>query len=348
MVAPNRLAMLELDGSAGGGQLLRTALALSAVSGRSFEMRGIRSERPSPGLRPQHLAAVRAVGAVTDASVDGADEGSKTLQFRPGRVRPGHYAIDVGTAGSLTLLFDALLPLTHALDGTIALTASGGTDVRWAPTMDHYRRVKLPLLRRHGVPVAVDVTRRGFYPAGGGEATLVLAGSSVEPLALDAPEGRAAARGYALASEDRAGRDVAERQADAARGGLAAEGVEVTDRVVEYAGTQSTGSAVAVRLERGDSLAGGDALGERGTPAEEVGQAAVDRVVATRDSGAAVDVHLADQLLVFLALAGGRLSVPGLTEHAKTNLGVLEAFGHDLQAAEEHGRYVLTAEKSDP
>ena len=260
--------MLELDGSGGGGQLVRTALSLAAVSGRGFEMRGIRQQRPNPGLRPQHLAAVRVIADVTGAEVAGATEGSETLEFRPGPVQPGEYAVDVGTAGSLTLLFDAVLPLTHGLGGALTLSAHGGTDVRWAPTMDYFRRVKLPLLRRCGVPVGVDVTRRGFYPAGGGEATLVLAGSSPGPLSLESPGGPAAARVYSVATKGLAESDVAERQADAARRELEAADVEVVDRVSAYVSARSPGSAIAIRLDRGELIAGADALDRLG--AEEL------------------------------------------------------------------------------
>lgn len=339
--------MLELDGSGGGGQLLRTALSLAAVSGEAFEMRGIRGERPNPGLRPQHLAAVRAVADVTGAGVEGASEGSERLEFHPGPIESGRYVVDVGTAGSLTLLFDTLLPLAHGLEGTIALTAGGGTDVRWAPTMDYFRRVKLPLLRRHGVPVAVDVTRRGFYPTGGGEATLQLSGARVEPLSLERADGPVSARVYSVATEGLADREVAERQADAAREGLAASDVAVTGRVVEYAAARSPGSAIAIRLEGAGALAGVDALGERGTPAEAVADAAVERAVATRDSGAAVDVHLADQLLVFLALAGGHASIPRVSDHVETNLAVLDAFGYEVSAASADGSVVLEAPLPD-
>lgn len=323
--------MIDLDGSGGGGQLVRTALSLSALSGRAFSMNGIREDRPNPGLRPQHLAAVRAIAQITDAEVAEATEGSRTLRFRPGPILPGRYDVDVGTAGSVTLLFDAVLPLLVSLEGTLVLRASGGTDVRWAPSFDYFRRVKLPLLRRHGLSVAVDLDGRGFYPVGGGSATLSLAASTPEPLELDADAAPATARVYSVATTGLADGAVAERQADAVVDGLDGLAVDVTERTVEYATAPSPGSTVTIRLDRGTSILGVDALGERGKPSEAVAEEAVDRARETVESGAAVDVHLADQLLSILCSTGGHVSIPRVTGHVETSLSLLEQFGHRLR-----------------
>ena len=336
--------MLDLDGSAGGGQLVRTALSLSALSGEPFRMDGIRGARSPSGLRPQHVAAVKAVSSVTDADVSGATEGSDTLVFEPGSVRPGRYAVDVGTAGSVTLLFDALLPLAVALDGPLSLEAHGGTDVRWAPTFDYLRRVKLPLLRRHGIGAVVDLSRRGFYPAGGGEATLSMFPSTPESLDLEKGESPGPARVSSVASTDLAGQEVAERQASAAVEALAEEGVSVVGRTSEYVDVRSPGSAIAIDVECGPSTLGGDALGERGTPAEAVGSAAVERALAPVEAGATVDDHMADQLLIFLALAGGRVRIPAVTDHVQTARTLLGRFGYDVRL-ETDGPPVLSARK---
>lgn len=323
--------MLELDGSAGGGQLVRTALAVSALSGEPFRMTGIRDARPDPGLRPQHLAAVRALAAITGADVSGAVEGSGSLRFEPGPVRPGRYEVDVGTAGSVPLLFDTLLPLTMELDSHLGVLATGGTDVKWAPTMDYLRLVKLPLLRRHGIGAAVDLSRRGFYPAGGGEAMLSLFPSSIEPLEIDTAPSSVSAWVSSVASEDLADAEVAERQASAAIDELAELDVGFVRRAVEYTDSRSPGSAVTIGVDFGSTLVGGDALGERGVPAEEVASRAVERALEPLETGAAVDRHMADQLLVFLASAGGRVMIPTETDHVETSLRLLEAFGYDVQ-----------------
>lgn len=322
--------MLELDGSAGGGQLLRTAIALAAVTGQSVRLSGIRADRPTPGLRPQHLAAVDLLAAVTDADVSGARVDSTAIEFDPGAVSPGTYDVDIGTAGSVPLLFDAILPLAVIADGPLTVRARGGTDVRWAPTMDYLRHVKLPVLRRHGVGVAVDLDRRGFYPTGGGAATLRLWPADPGRFDVPAPDGPSTARVYSVATADLEDRAVAARQATAARTGLEAIGATVLECRASTVDATSTGSAVTVRLDRGASIVGADALGERGTPAETVGDRAGNRIRAVEASGAAVDAHLADQLLVFLAALGGELTLPSVTDHVRTNAVVLDRFGRPV------------------
>ncbi|HKJ59919.1 MAG TPA: RNA 3'-terminal phosphate cyclase, partial [Halobacteriales archaeon] len=278
--------MLELDGSSGGGQLVRTALALSALSGTPFRMEGIRGGRPQPGLRPQHLAAIELVTDVAAAEVSGASIDSDELEFDPGELRPGRYDADIGTAGSVTLLFDAVVPLAVALDGRLEVQVTGGTDVRWSPTFDYYRRIKLPLLRRLGVDVAVDLDGRGFYPAGGGRATLWLGPSTPDSLSLYSRGPLLGARVYSVASTDLADRDVAERQADSAVDGIDDLGLDVVERTVQYADARSTGTAVAIRLDSEEAIAGFDAIGERGKPAETVAGDAVERARSFADSAA--------------------------------------------------------------
>jgi len=336
--------MVEIDGSAGGGQILRTALTLSMLSGESVTVTDVRANRPDPGLKAQHLAAVEVAAAVSDATVSGAELGSETVEFDPGDPTGGRYEADVGTAGSLTLLFDTLLPLATVLEDPLSLSATGGTDVKWSPPLSSYRHVKLPLLREHGLAATVEPERPGFYPAGGGRATLHLWPSSVSPLALDggAPGSDGPqARIYSLAADSLADADVADRQADAAERLLSDLAVESVHREVTYAAATSPGSSLVVALD-GDGVIGGfDACGEKGKRAEAVASEAVADLQAFRETGAAVDEHLADQLLVFLALAGGRVVVPGLTDHVETNLAVLDEFGYDL-TVEESDRGVVT------
>lgn len=335
--------MVEVDGSAGGGQILRTALTLSMLSGESVTVTDVRGDRPEPGLKAQHQTAVAVAAAVCDAAVEGAELGSEAVEFDPGVPTGGDYEAEIGTAGSLTLLFDTLLPLATVLDEPLSLSATGGTDVKWSPPLSYYRRVKLPLLREHGLAATVEPERPGFYPAGGGHATLHLWPSSVSQLALDggAPGSDGPqARIYSLASESLADADVADRQTDAAERELSRLDIDVVRREVTYAVADSPGSSVVVELGGDGIVAGFDACGEKGKRAEAVASDAVTDLRAFRETGAGVDEHLADQLLVFLALAGGRIVVPRLTDHVETNLAVCEAFGYDL-SVEESGRGVV-------
>jgi RNA 3'-terminal phosphate cyclase (ATP) len=350
------VSAVELDGSAGGGQLLRTALTLSCLTGRPFEMTGVRADRPKPGLRPQHCACVEAVAALTDATVDGDVIGSETLSFAPTRSPSGDVAVDAETAGSVTLVFDTVVPLAVGIDEPIGVTASGGTDVKWAPTLDYLRRVKLPLLARHGLAADVTLDRRGFYPVGGGRATLHVAPSTLRPLAVD-ERGPLVASAHAVAAADLADADVCERALARVRERLSLPAAETpTDDSVEpsarsrrsfaegtatYAETDCPGFALLVSVA-GGTRAGFDAIGERGVPAEEVADEVVDAVHAWLDGPGAVDAQLADQLVVPLSLAGGSVRAPRSTAHLRTNRELVEAFGYELDARETDEGIVLS------
>lgn len=335
--------MHELDGADGGGQLLRSALTLSALTGDSFRMENVRGGRSNPGVRPQHAAAIRAVAAVCEATVEDGDVGSEAVEFHPGSIRGGDVEVDVGTAGSVALVCDTVLPLATRAPDPFELTVTGGTDVKWAPPVEYYRQVKLPLLDRFGLTAALTVERRGFYPAGGGEVSLSLHPSSLSSIDLTARGEFEGSRVWSVASEDLADADVATRQADAATEGLQRSGLDVRDRSATYVEADSTGSAIVVRCEYERSLAGFTSLGEKGKPAEDV---AGDTVAAARSfqtGPGAVDRYMGDQLLVFLAIAGGRLALPETTEHVRTSLELFEAFGLDLTTEGREDGAVLVA-----
>ncbi|WP_136717099.1 RNA 3'-terminal phosphate cyclase [Halorientalis salina] len=331
--------MLELDGSDAGGQFLRRALALSILTETPVTVDGVRGSRPDPGLKPQHLAAVEAAAEACDGSVDGARVGSETVGFEPGSLSGGTVTVDIETAGSVTLVFDTLLPLALRIEEPLTVRATGGTDVTWSPPMLWYRRVKLPLLRESGVQIAVDVDRTGFYPVGGGAATLRVGPATPSPLALadrGDPEG---VRVYSKASTDLADADVAERQADAAVDEL--DDRDVLERTVSYVDSDSPGTVCCVRADYESGLAGFDALGEKGKPAEQVGRAAAEQLDSFEGTRAVVDAHMADQLLELLAVAGGTVAVPAMTDHVETSLSLLDAFGYEITVEEGETAVVL-------
>ncbi|WP_435334952.1 RNA 3'-terminal phosphate cyclase [Haloarchaeobius sp. TZWWS8] len=336
--------MREIDGSDGGGQILRSSLTLAALTGEAVRIEHIRGSRPSPGLKPQHLTAVRAVSAVCDATVQGADEGSEELVFEPSSLRPGAYRFDVGTAGSVTLVFETLLPLATALGEPLSVTVTGGTDVKWAPTMAHYQHVKLPLLRRFGLFATVEEEIAGFYPRGGGEATLRLAPSDPSRIELTERGELRGVRVYSTESADLASADVAARQATAAVPEFdGAARVPTRERVLRTVESPATGTAVCVRLDYAKTLAGFDALGEPGVPAEEVGREAATAARSFHEGAGAVDPHVADQLVLPLALCGGRVRVSHVTPHVATNVGVMRAFGYDIDVDERGTHAILSA-----
>lgn len=329
--------MLEIDGGEGGGQVLRTALGLSMITGTAVRLTDVRGSRSTPGLRPQHLASVRVAAEVSAAAVEGAAVGETELTFRPGTVTGGSYERDVGTAGSVPLVFDTLVPLATTLDEPLELTATGGTDVKWSPSTAYYRRVKLPLLSQYGLDADVTLHRSGFYPAGGGRATLRVAPSTPSAFDLTDRDGLHAVSVYSKASESLEESDVARRQATAAADRL--DELDVPHDIADVSSVPSTspGSALLLRATYGGSLVGFDALGERGTSSEAVAEAATTAFETFRTTTAAVDEHLADQLLVFLALGGGQVRIPRITGHVRTNFDVIRAFGFELALDESSG-----------
>lgn len=322
--------MFALDGSTGGGQLVRTAVALAAVTGTPFRMTGVRGGRSNPGLRAQHLAAVEAVASLCDAEVDGAELGSEELEFRPGTPAGGEVTVEVGTAGSVPLVFDAALPLAAALDAPATVHATGGTDVRWSPPVAYQRAVKLPLAARFGLDADTSLDRTGFYPAGGGRATLRLRPSALEPVALDARGDAREVLVRSKASRDLADRSVAERQAEAASAALPGD-LPAAEQRVEYVDAESTGSVVVVVVRYDDSALGGSALGKPGKLAESVGEDAAADLAAAHRSSAAVDRYAADQLVPVLALTGGRVTIPEVTDHVESVVDLVRRFDRPVE-----------------
>ena len=331
--------MYEVDGSDGGGQIVRTAVSLSALSGEPVRIENVREARPTPGLRAQHLAAVEAVAALCDATVEGASVGSETLTFRPNDLVSRDVSVDVGTAGSVSLVFDAVLPLAVGLDAPIAVTVTGGTDVKWSPPLDYVRYVKLPVLSDIGLDASIHLDRRGFYPAGGGRATLRVRPASLSPLSLDVRGELEGIDVYSTATSSLAAARVANRQATAVADSL--DDVSVR-RVVDYVDADSPGSVVVIVATYEHTRAGHTALGEPGRPSEAVGTAAAKRFTAFDNGTAVVDAHLADQLVVFLALAGGTVSAPRITDHVRTNRDVVSTLGYDIDVESRDGDVLLS------
>ncbi|EFW91311.1 RNA 3'-terminal-phosphate cyclase [Haladaptatus paucihalophilus DX253] len=340
--------MIEIDGTVGGGQLLRTALSLSAVTETPFRMTNVRGSRPNPGLKPQHVTAVDIVATICAADVAGARLDSSTLTFRPGTVRFDPMAVDIGTAGSITLLFDTVLPIAMAADEPFRMTAGGGTDVKWAPTVAYFRRVKLPLLTRCGLDADGDCTKTGFYPAGGGEAILRTTPGALSPLEIERRGELDRVEIRSKAATELADRMVAERQAERARKRLADAGCAPEIRRVEYVSTRSLGSSLLLSAVYDRSLAGFDSVGERGRTSEEVADDAFRRFEEFHAGGAPVDEYMADQVMTVLALVGGTVRIPTVTAHVRTNLAVIEKFGSDMSLTRRDDGTILLEASPHP
>ena len=297
--------MIEINGSfgEGGGQIVRTAVALSAVTGKPVRITNIRQGRSKPGLAAQHARAIMALAGICDARTSGATPGSSEIAFSPGEIRGGSHRVEIGTAGSVTLLMQCLLPALLRADAPSSLRIHGGTDVSWAPTVDYFKNVFLPALSSFGAKVSLEVLQRGYYPRGQGEVLL-----EVEPAKLKAghlecrtcdtrQSTQSIVQGVSHCSN--LPEHVAARQADSAV------------QMLSEAGFQAHVAREALRLpSMGSGITlwsgckGASFLGERGLPAEKVGRRAAEELIIELKSKATVDVHLADQLIPYLALAG--------------------------------------------
>lgn len=324
--------MIEIDGSygEGGGQLLRTTVALAALTGQPVRVIRIRAGRKNPGLAPQHVTAVQVVAALCGAEVAGLRPRSQELTFRPFGLRGGDWSFDVGTAGSITLVLQACLPVALAAPGPVRLRVTGGTDVPWSPPADYLTEVFLPLLALLGPRPGVAVWRRGYYPRGGGIIEMEAAGEA-SLSALELPPDRQLGSLSGRAHVGRLPLGIAERMRAAAAQTLCSLlGVEPEIEVAELAGEEAagTGGGLVLWAERGAARLGGSSLAERGKPAETVGREAAEELAAELGSGASLDRHAADQVLVYLAQAPGRSSflVSEVTGHLTTMAWLLPRF----------------------
>jgi len=313
--------MIEIDGSRGegGGQIVRTAVALSAVTGNPVRIEKIRADRPNPGLSPQHVKAIQALASITDAKVEGAKPRSSKILFKPGEIQGGKYEIDIGTAGSITLLMQCLLPALLHADQPSVLKVKGGTDVKWSPSIDYFRHVALPAFALFGAGTKLKDVRRGYYPRGGGMATMEVVPGRLKAAVIPPPPDSRKVEGISHCSN--LPEHVARRQSEAAIGVLETRGYDVSVKT-EVLEEFSTGSGIT--LWSGHK--GASSLGERGLPAEKVGRSAAEEMVTELGSEASVDVYLADQLVPYLALVGGRYTASQISRHTRTNIWTATRF----------------------
>lgn len=323
--------MIEIDGSGGegGGQILRSSLALAAVLGKEVRIFNIRAGRPNPGLRPQHLTGAKAVAELCQASYHGLELDSTEFVFKPGTIRDGTFRFDVGTAGSITLVLQGLMPLLPFARGKISVEISGGTDVMWSPPIDYVRMVVSPLLSRMGLTHDIQLLNRGHYPKGGGRVKI----SSDRSEKLSPLTGVSAGRVTEIRGVSHSvklPRHVAERQAASAVKAISREHLPHLEIEIEASDNGAhLGPGSGLVLWSGfENLAvmGGDCLGDRGTPAEEVGRKASQYLIHAIHSGCFLDRQMGDMVVPFLALADGAsdVTISEVTQHTLTNVRVAE------------------------
>lgn len=326
--------MIYIDGSekSGSGTIVRYAVALSSLLGEELHMANIRAKRDKPGLRPQHLAAVTACAQMCGAVVEGAAVNSREIIYKPGgRIKGGHYHWEIGTAGSTTLLVMTLLPLALFAQGDTSLRISGGLFQDFAPSAHYMQHVLFPTLARMGVRAGLEVIRPGYVPKGGGiiEAKLWPVADGLKSLKLLEPGKVKEVAGIALSSHLREQR-VSQRMAEECQKVLAKEGYRARIEAQWDETALQAGASLAVWAETDPGcLLGSDQAGRRGRSSEEIGRYVARSLLEDLGTEATVDRYLADQLIIYAALARGSTEyiVPRLSEHVESNLWLVEKLG---------------------
>ncbi len=320
--------MITIDGSSGGGQLLRSSLSLSALTKTPFRMVNIRGKRDNPGLRRQHLTAVNSISEICNAKLTGNELYSKELEFIPGEIKPGKYKFDIGSAGSTTLVLQTLLPPLIFAENKSVIEITGGTANPLAPPVFDIKEVFLWHLEKIGIKVELNIIKDGFYPKGGGkiEATISPAGETKE-LKLQTPR-----HGHyeetniiSVSSEELKSRDVCKRMIKGFKLNFPVEKKINSEEI--YTKTMNPGCYIHANYNYDSCRIGMSILGERTKKAEDIGKECAIRLLEEMRSGATTDHFTADQLLIYMAIKGlGQIKVSQVTEHMKTNMELIKKF----------------------
>ena len=323
-------SLIEIDGSKyeGGGAILRVACALAAVTKKSCRVFNIRKGRSKPGLMPQHLLGIQTLCQLCNGKLEGDVLGSEEIKFYPGEITAKDLQVKIETAGSITLVLQALIPPALIAQNPIKISFDGGaTDTFFSPTVNHFRYVFLKVLEKMGAEVEINILKRGYYPEGGARVEITAFPSKLKNLNL-------VERGKLLkvlvisgASGFLKNKKVAERQIAGVREILGKLKLPTEERV-EYYDTRCPGSQICLIAEFENTLIGTDNLGKLGKRAEDVGKEVALELLKEEKSGACLDKHLADQILPFMALAPDKsqVTISEITGHCKTNIWVIEKF----------------------
>lgn len=321
--------MIRIDGSfgEGGGQILRTAISLSCVTLKPVEVYNIRANRPKPGLAAQHLKGIEAAKLISDAEVEGLRLGSTKVVFKPKNLRGGSFKINIGTAGSVTLILQTVLLPSLIAEKTSFFEIKGGTDVRWSPPVDYVKNVTFKALEKLSVSVKLEVIRRGYYPKGGGLVNVRVDNSKLKGFEFSDFSGVKDRDVKGISHCLNLPKHVVERQAKAAIDFLKSTGYNA-EVEIEVGKGYSTGSGITLW----SGYKGGSSLGERGKRAEIVGREAAVEIVNELKINACFDKHLADQIMPFAAVARGNTTytTSEITKHSISNAYVIEKFLGDV------------------
>jgi RNA 3'-phosphate cyclase len=322
--------MLKIDGNygEGGGQLIRTAIAMSCITNKPIKIFNIRKGRSKPGLKAQHLTGINAAAHICGAKVTGNKLGSSEISFSPGSHQHGKFQFNVGTAGSVTLVLQTLVPIAAFGKDCSTFEIIGGTDVHFAPTIDYFEHVFGRNMKIIGLDIAVQEVYRGFYPKGGGKVRIV-----VHPWkqrkAFDAVKQKKLEHidVHSISSENLRKADVAKRQIKGFSSKISSKLCAIIKETKEiYAPSRSPGTSLHAHAHFKNCKLGVVEIGKQGKRAEQVGAECAYKLEQEINSGATIDHRMADQILPFLAFTGGRFKTSRISEHLKTNAWIIQQF----------------------
>lgn len=319
--------MIEIDGStgSGGGQMLRSSLGLSAITGKPFRIFNIRKGRCSAGIKEQHLQAIKAVAKLCDAEIKGAEKNSLELKFNPKEVKSGNISVNISTAGSVGLVLQALL--IPAINTNLGIKIKGGaTYGKFALPVDSLEKVLLVLLQKAGYNAKVFIDQEGFFPKGGALVRVESPKAELNKLEIIEKGNIVEIAGLSIASKHLENKEVAKRQAKEAKR-IIYNHFKIEPKIdIRYVNALCPGSGIQLWVKTENSIIGGNSLGELKKSSEQVGREAAETLIEEFNNGA-VDSFTADQLLPYMALAkGGKIKTSRITNHIKTNIHVIEQF----------------------
>lgn len=332
--------MMEIPGEygSGSGTIVRLSTAFSALTGKPIKITDIRAKRPSPGLRHQHLEAVRTLARICSGEIKGDEVGSKEIEFTPKKIKGGEFGVNIETAGSIGLLsYATMIPAVFGKGKTTLRVKGGSIASKWSPPIPYMENVLLPILSKMGIQAKFTIRKHGFYPVGGSEVVFEINPvKEIKPIVMTDPGEVVKINGLSIASESLRKKNVAERQVKGYRRIIRKEiGVDIKHSYVRAA---CPGSVFAVWAETSTGcILAGDSVGEIRKPSEVIGEEAAFKLKEEMEYKSTVGEHLADQLIPFMALASGKSEIiaPDLTEHVKTNIWLCEKFlGSKFQTKE--------------
>ena len=323
--------MIEIDGShgEGGGQILRNAIALASLFKKPIKIINIRANRPNPGIKPQHYISIKIIKELCNAETEGLNIDSTSLIFKPGNFKGGNYKFDIGTAGSITLVFQACILACFQSKEKISINLKGGSDVKWAPSWDYYNYVFLKLIEKMNIKIKSHLLKRGYYPKGGGEAEL-----NIEPIKdikpFNANENQEFKSVEGIIHISNLPYHITKRMKHSSLKIFVKNNIDASIECEEISNSLSPGTGITLWSQSNDSIIGTTIIGEKGITAEEIGKAAANNLLKEIESGTTIDEYAFDQILPYFALAAKKDSstciVRKVSNHALTNMWLIKKF----------------------